>query len=66
MMEVSSVEIRLSGVSRVSFQEEALKLEGVTGVVEEEGADLDFRMQALENLKKDLVSLTLRSVVDTT
>ena len=40
MMEVSSVEIRLSRVSRVSFQEEALKLEGVTGVVEEEGADL--------------------------
>ena len=46
------MEIRLSRVSRVSFQEEALKLEGVTGVVEEEGADLDLRMQALENLKK--------------
>ena len=39
MMEVSSVEIRLNREIRVSFQEDALKLEGVTGVVEEEGAD---------------------------
>ena len=34
-----SREIRLGREIRVSFQEEALKLEGVTGVVEEERAD---------------------------
>ena len=36
-MDVSSVE------SKVTFQENALKLEGVAGVVEEEEAGADFR-----------------------